>query len=125
MQKQYNDEASKQLSVPIEPIGKDFLGIGQAADRSQALGSIQTEIDAVKQGLSETQALKEKLLSADEAMAANEAITADARKAANTRLDTAIEAYENETDVFSRQLQLKQQILAGNLTAEEAAIYSP
>lgn len=123
LQKQYNDEASKQLSVPIEPIGKDFLGIGEAADRSQALGSIQTEIDAVKQGLSETQALKEKLLSADEAVAANEAITADARKAANTRLDTAIEAYENETDVFSRQLQLKQQILAGNLTAEEAAIY--
>ena len=125
LQQQYNAELDKQKqeNTQARPATNQFSGINQAVNRSQALGSIQTEIDAVKQGLSETQALKEKLLSADEAMAANEAITADARKAASTRLDTAIEAYENETDVFSRQLQLKQQILAGNLTAEEAAIY--
>lgn len=125
LQKAYSDEQERQAEANrnASPATNQFSGIRQAVDNSAALGSITSEIEALKNDLEETQSLKEKLLSVDDAAKKEESHTAKSRSEGVKRLEDAIAAYEKDTDNYSRQLQIKQQVLAGNLTAEEAAIY--
>ena len=125
LQKAYSDEQERQAAANrnAAPATNQFSGISQAVSNSNALGSISTEIEALKNDLVETQSLKEKLLSVDDAAKQEERLTAKSRSEGVKRLEDSIAAYEKDTDNYSRQLQVKQQVLAGNLTAEEAAIY--
>ena len=124
-QKAYNDEQERQAqrNRNARPATNQFSGISEAVADSNALGQLSTDINEIKVQLEETQTLKERLLSADESLEQQETLTAKTRSEGAKRLEAAIELYENDTDKYSRQLQLKQQLLAGNLTAEEAAVY--
>lgn len=125
LQKAYSDEQERQANANrnASPATNQFSGISTAVDNSNALGAISSEIQALKSDLTETQSLKKKLLSVDDAAKQEERLTSKTRAEGAKRLENSIAAYEKDTENYSRQLQVKQQVLAGNLTAEEAAIY--
>ncbi|WP_299072900.1 tape measure protein [uncultured Paraglaciecola sp.] len=114
----------EQKSKNRGPSTNQFSGIGDAV----GIAKLQAEIGELDKTLTEIsqkkKALFDSTFNVDDIktqVAANNA----AFKAANDeQLSSAIAAYQNQTEAFDRELQLREAVVKGQLTKEEAAIYS-
>lgn len=129
LQKQYNAEVErqKQANASASPATNQFSGITQAVNDSKALGELQVQIENVNEELNTFAQTKEALFNSTlDVSSINQSVNEVSQtfeRANATRLNSAIESYQNEADALDRSLQLKRQVIAGSLSAEEAAIY--
>lgn len=129
LQKQYNAEVErqKQANANASPATSQFSGITQAVNDSKALGELQEQIENVNEELNTFAQTKEALFNSTlDVSSINQSVNEVSQtfeRANATRLNSAIESYQNEADALDRSLQLKRQVIAGSLSAEEAAIY--
>ncbi|HCB09502.1 MAG TPA: hypothetical protein DEO96_07745, partial [Alteromonas sp.] len=129
LQKQYNAEVErqKQANANASPATSQFSGITQAVNDSKALGELQEQIENVNEELNTFAQTKEALFNSTlDVSSINQSVNEVSQtfeRANATRLNAAIESYQNEADALDRSLQLKRQVIAGSLSAEEAAIY--
>lgn len=129
LQKQYNAEVErqKQANANASPATNQFSGITQAVNDSKALGELQEQIENVNEELNTFAQTKEALFNSTlDVSSINQSVNEVSQtfeRANATRLNAAIESYQNEADALDRSLQLKRQVIAGSLSAEEAAIY--
>ena len=129
LQKQYNAEVErqKQANANASPATNQFSGITQAVNDSKALGELQEQIENVNEELNTFAQTKEALFNSTlDVSSINQSVNEVSQtfeRANATRLNAAVESYQNEADALDRSLQLKRQVIAGSLSVEEAAIY--
>lgn len=123
LQEQLTAEEAKQRAIKNSPATSQYLPAGNSGNVS-ALTAQVAEADAALSAITDKKkALFDSTLNIDDINQNVSASTKSFQAANDERIDSAIEGYQNETDAYSQELQLRMAVLNGSLTKEEAAIY--